>query len=200
MDDTVKQLKALNWEEECNLMYLVTDYVTQHSKNSPGNQYGYLLKFMSEEASSPINVARKKLKMFWEKVFDGSFPLDHAALNEVRHQSGILQRAINYFNLLEPFDEALFKKISSQSYWNNDNRPFVYVLIDERKKAARKFIDEGENYLTKRERLAVHTPGGIVTEQDAKLFLHEFESRGNRPGNQQQLPMDTLYAQFMRPS
>lgn len=89
----------------------------------------YVAFFMGEPwESSPVNQARMRLYYFWHIVF--TFYADEPELRNIYHPRGLLQRALNYLNLVEVLDEAAFKVYCwDRCYWNC--RPMAYERIDE---------------------------------------------------------------------
>jgi hypothetical protein len=93
----------------------------------------YEQTFASLLEGSDMNLSRRWLRDFWDKVLE-TIPKDHD-LWRPTHPSALLMKARNHLELMEPIDEAVFKKANlwqgSGSYWAGCNRPKRYDTIEE---------------------------------------------------------------------
>jgi len=117
----------LNWEAE-----RIHNSKFRDLKSS--NSYEvYQAEFKRHPEYSDINKSRIWLRDFWNTVLQ-TIPKEHM-LWHPNHQDGLLMKARNHLNLIEPIDEAVYQKVEfwsdSGSYWASSNRPYRYDTIEE---------------------------------------------------------------------
>jgi len=125
--EEILERENLFWKQERQWSNYFRDLIKQYPNN-------YLNKFADQPDDSPINNARRELRDFWNKVIK-LIPAE-SELWHPEHSEFLLMKAKNHINLIEQFDEAVYRKLKyfekdeSGPYWAGHNRPLRYDFID----------------------------------------------------------------------
>jgi len=187
-DMLIKELDSMNWEQQASDLITIADWIDY---NGGALCEFYLIQFMFEPTDSKINLARERLGQFWNKIY--GFVRDYPVLTDIQHPMGILQKAINYMDLVEPLDEAAFKKNSNESYWARGclNRSACYNIIDGLKNKSRDKLSPETKIETIDKLFGNKSP-------DRTLFFREMEKFCNRSTSGFDLKQDSIFAKYSR--